>query len=117
MKNMPREKINLSKILLNNKHVNHYTKLLIHLSRWNYYEDYYIPNKKIMNILGINKKRTIGLLKQLEEDHVIAIFYKKRKRFFTLLNFNKSEENEFQNMEDEKKEANEIFNYNWLEED
>ncbi len=110
-----KEKINLSKLLLNNQHVNNYTKLLINLSRLNYYEDYYIPNKKLMNMLGIKKNRVIELLKKLEEDRIIAIFYKKRKRYFTLLNFSEKETQEYEDMKEEKQKNTEIFDYNWLE--
>lgn len=101
-------KNNIIKILLKNKRVNSYTKLLITLNTLNYYEDYYIPNKKLMNMLKIHKKNIISLLKQLEEDKIIKLFYKGRKRYFVFL------ENE---KEEKKKETPSLYDYNWLEDE
>lgn len=98
---------NIIKILLNNKRVNNYTKLLIILNTLDFYKDYYIPNKKLMNMLGINKKNTIRLLKQLENDNVIKIFYKGRKRYFTFIANSCKEEKEEIKKDD-------IFDYDWL---
>ncbi len=114
--NKNNEKIKITRLILNNKRVNNYTKLMIILSSLNYYEDYYIPNRKLMNMLNINKKRVIILLKQLQEDRVIAIFYKGRKRFFTFLQTGnedlKNIDNDMENIPD-----NDLFDYNWLEND
>ena len=102
---------NIIKILLANKKVNNYTKLMIYLNTLDYYEDYYIPNKKLMNMLGISKKWIIILLKQLQEDRIISIRYKGRKRYFMFIKNS--------NDDDEIKENNnnQIFDYNWLEEE
>ena len=89
------------------KRVNNYTKLLIILNTLNFYEDYYIPNKKLMNMLGINKNRVIVLIKQLENDNVIKIFYKGRKKYFTFIANSCKEEKE----EIKRKD---IFDYDWL---
>ena len=98
---------NIIKILLNNKRVNNYTKLLIILNTLDFYKDYYIPNKKLMNMLGLTKYWVIQLLKQLNEDNVIKIFYKGRKRYFTFIDNSCKEEKEEIKKED-------IFDYDWL---
>lgn len=106
---MEKEKISLSELLFENKHVNNYTKLLLYLSQLNYHEDYYIPSKKLMNKLKINKKRVIVLLHQLEEDEVIKIFYKNNRRYFVFLSKSKKEEKEI-----EQEHNNDPFYYDWL---
>lgn len=107
---MKNEKINISQVLMKNKHVNNYTKLLIILSQLHFYEDYYIPNSKLVKMLNVNKKRVIVLLKQLRDDNVIAIFYKGRKRFFTFLEIQKKEEKKIDSVQTD------IFDYDWLKE-
>lgn len=102
---MKKKEFNIYKVLLKNNRVNNYTKLLIVLNTLNYYGDDYIPNKKIMNLLKINKANTIRLLHQLENDHIIKIFYNGRKRYFIF------------EISDEKGNKEEIFEYNWLEEE
>lgn len=103
-----KQNVNIIELILNSKRVNNYTKLMIYLNILNYYEDYYIPNKKIMNKLNINKKRSICLLKKLEEDRIISIFYKGRKRYFTFIA--KTEEKNILNNDP-------VVDYNWLEEE
>ena len=98
--------------MLKNDRVNNYTKLMIILNTLNFYEDYYIPNRKLMNMLNINKNRVIVLLKQLREDRVISIFYKGSKVYFTF----KENEEESSSQLDHKKN-NDVFDYNWLDED
>lgn len=105
---MKKEKIHITKLLLDNDRVNNYTKLMIILSRLNYFEEYYIPNAKLMKMLGIRKHRLIGLLKQLEEDKVISIFYRGRKRFFIFKNDGYEKENY------DYEEKKELFDYDWL---
>ncbi len=113
---MKSKKENIINILLKNKRVNNYTKLLIYLSRLNYYKDDYIPNKKLMNMLNINKQNLIRrLLKQLEDDKIIKIFYKGRKRYFKYII------NTVEDIEDINDEENinnnrriELFDYDWL---
>lgn len=109
---MQKQKNKIINIILNDKNVNYYTKLMILLNTWDYYEDYYIPNRKIMNILKINKCWTIRLLKKLEENNIIHIFYRGRKRYFTFIA--KSNNNE---IIEEKTHKEDLFDYNWLEED
>lgn len=106
---MNNKKSDIIKILLNNSRVNNYTKLLLKLSVLDYLEDYYIPNKKLMNQLKIHKKNLIVLLHQLEEDKVIKIFYQNRKRYFTFI------ADMFNNEEETEERQNNIFDYNWLE--
>lgn len=97
-------KSNLYHILLENKRVNHYTKLLIMLNTYNHFKDYYIPNKKLTRILKIENNRVRGLLKQLQDDNIIKLYYIGKKRYFRFLT-------------KDKKENIEIFDYNWLEEE
>ena len=106
---MRKNKINITKLLLNNKRVNNYTKLLIRLQQLDYFEDYYIPNSKLMKMLGIRKHRLIGLLHQLQEDKVIGIIYRGRRRYFT---FNYKEEKEYDYEEFTNKK--DLFDYDWL---
>lgn len=106
---MKKDNRNIIKILLNNEKVNNYTKLMVILNTLDHYEDYYIPNKKLMNMLSINKKSVIRLLHQLECDKVIKVFYKGRKRYFTFIATSDSDEN--------KKYNNNLDDYNWLEEE
>lgn len=111
---MKKQKNNkIYKILLQNKRVNNYTKLLMLLNSLDYYEDYYIPNKKIINILKINKKNTIRLLHQLEEDKMIHVFYKNKKRFFTFTGEPKESTVNVDKIK-QSEEYQEIFSYDWL---
>lgn len=80
-----KNKRNIYKILQKDKNVNNYTKLLLYLNIIDYYGDNYIPNRKLMNSLKVNKNRTIVLLHQLEKNKVITLFYKGRKRYFTFI--------------------------------
>lgn len=113
---MEKEKGNIINLILKNKRVNNYTKLMILLNTLNYYEDYYIPNRKLMNLLKVNKKNIIRLLHQLEDDKIIKIFYKSKKRFFIFIGFNNeiSEKNEIKS--DHLEVRNNIFDYDWLNE-
>ena len=96
---------NLYELLLKNNNVNYYTKMIILLNTLNFYEDYYIPNKKLMKMLKIDKKNTIRILKQLEKDKIIYLIYKGRKRFFSF-RINTKEEN-FNKVD--------LYDYNWLD--
>lgn len=111
---MKKESNNIIKIILQNKKVNNYTKLMIILNTLDYYEDYYIPNRKLMNQLSIRKHRLIGLLHQLEEDEIIKVFYKGRKRYFTFIG---KVRNNREEIEETDYKQGEFFDYNWLEED
>lgn len=98
------------KILLNNNRVNNYTKLLLILKSYDYYEDYYIPNRKLMNVLKINKNRIIVLLKQIEKDKMIKLFYKGKKRYFVFIaDVSKDEK--------EEEKPIDLYDYNWLDGD
>ena len=110
---MRKKSNSIYKILLQNKRINNYTKLLLLLNTLDYYEDYYIPNKKIMNILKINKNRVIVLLHQLEEDKMIHIFYKNRKRFFSFIAEVKESNVDVGKIK-ESEEYKEVFSYDWL---
>lgn len=105
---MKKDSINITSLLLKSKRVNNYARLMIILSRLNYYDDNYIPNAKLMKMLGINKKRTICLLQQLKEDRIIDIFYKGRKRYFMFIADDKK------NKEDIIEGKKELFDYDWL---
>ena len=99
-------KNNIYRILLDNKRVNHYTKLLILLNTFAYYEDYYIPNKKLMRLLNTYKANVVDLLHQLEEDKLIKLIYtNKKKRYFRFI------------QKIEKEDKPDIFNYDWLNEE
>lgn len=98
-------KQNIYKQLLQNKRVNNYTKLLILLNNWNYYEDYYIPNKKISKFLKLDYKNIRILLHQLETDNIITLYYKNKKRYFKFIDNETEERN------------NDIFHYDWLNEE
>lgn len=96
---------------MNSKYVNNYTKMLLLLNTLDFYGDYYIPNRKLERMLKINDRKNIRtLLHQAEEEGLIRLVYRDRKRFFLFIDkTNKSEE------EITKKQV--LFDYNWLEDD
>ena len=98
------DNINIISYLLKNNRVNNYTKMMIYLSKYTYYKDYYIPNRKLINALKINKNRVIVILHQLESDNVIKLYYIGKKRYF-----------KFVELKDTKN--NDIFHYDWLNDD
>ena len=74
---MKKNNRSITKILLNSKYVNNFTKLLLILNRLDYYEDYYIPNKKLLNLMKMNDKDNLNkLLKKIENENIIRILYK-----------------------------------------
>ena len=93
---MKTKKDDIFNILLDNKNVNYYTKLLILLSRYSYYYDYYIPNKKIMNTLHISDNNVRRLINKAKEDNIIKVYYKGNRRYFKFIN---KEEEEKPNVE------------------
>lgn len=110
MNNKKNRKIN--KILLGSKYVNNYTKLLLILNTLDFYGDYYIPNKKLERMLKINDRKNIRtLLHQAEEEGLIRLVYRDRKRFFMFINQSKGKTEE----EITKKPV--LFDYNWLDDD
>lgn len=101
---------NIITILKKSKYVNNYTKLLLLLNNLDYHGDYYIPNKKLEKILKINKNRVIFLLHQAEDERLIRLIYRDRKRFFLFIDKNKKSEEEIIKKPD-------LFDYNWLEDE
>lgn len=101
---------NIHKILLSSKYVNNYTKLLLLLNSLDFYGDYYIPNKKLERMLNTDRRKIRDLLHQAEEEELIRLFYRDRKRFFLFIDKNNKSEEEIT-----KKPV--LFDYNWLEDD
>ena len=106
---MRKKNNNLFNILLEDENVNFYTKMLIMLSMLDYYEDYYIPNIKLMKMLGINKPNTIRLLKKLEDENIIRLFYKGKRRYFSFV--------KYKNKKKLKTDKIDLFDYDWLNEE
>lgn len=98
---------NIFYILMNDDNVNNYTKMLILLNRLNYYKDNYIPNIKLMKMLGINKPNTIRIINKLRENNLINIYYIGKKRYFKFIKMKKKD----------TFKPTELFDYNWLEEE
>lgn len=107
---MKKSKNDLFSILLSDKNVNYYTKMLIILNRLDYYQEYYIPNKKLMKMLGINKPNTIRILGKLEENNIIKLHYKNSKRYFDFVRKTNTT-----NIKEDIKNI-QLYDYNWLEE-
>ena len=97
---MKKNNRSITKILLNSKYINNFTKLLLILNRLDYYEDYYIPNKKLENLLKIDRRK-------------IRILYKGRRRYFLFTDkdmiFSDELEKEYKKVE--------LEDYNWLEDE
>lgn len=110
---MKKNNRSITKILLNSKYVNNFTKLLLILNRLDYYEDYYIPNKKLENLMKIDRRKIRDILHHLEEENIIRILYKGRRRYFLFTDKDMAFSDEL------KKEAikPELFDYNWLEDE
>lgn len=108
MKQKSNRKIN--KILLESKYVNNYTKLLLLLNSLDFYGDYYIPNRKLERMLNTDRRKIRDLLHQAEDEGLIRLVYRDRKRFFMFIDKNKKSEEEII-----KKPI--LFDYNWLEDD
>lgn len=104
-----RKKISLNKLLLREKNICCYTKLLIILYQLDYFNDHYIPNKKLENILksDFKKRNIIYTLNKIKDDEIITIFYRGKKRYFS-----------FNNLYENEPDNNEIpdLNYDWLNE-
>lgn len=105
---MKKDKIDIFDILMKDNNVNNYTKMLILLNRLNYYSDNYIPNKKLMKILKINKPNVIRILGLLKKNKIIYVYYIGKKRYFKFIN---------KKMNDDKMEYTSLYYYNWLEEE
>ena len=108
---MKKNNRSITKILLNSKYINNFTKLLLILNRLDYYEDYYIPNKKLENLLKIDRRKIREILHHLEEENIIRILYKGRRRYFLFTDkdmiFSDELEKEYKKVE--------LEDYNWLE--
>lgn len=105
---MKKDKIDIFDILMKDNNVNNYTKMLILLNRLNYYSDNYIPNKKLMKILKINKPNVIRILGLLKKNKIIYVYYINKKRYFKFIN---------KKLNDDKMEYTSLYDYNWLEEE
>ena len=105
---MKKDKIDIFDILMKDNNVNNYTKMLILLNRLNYYSDNYIPNIKLMKMLGINKKNTIRIINKLKEEKIIYVYYIGKKRYFKFIN---------KKINEDKMEYTSLYDYNWLEEE
>lgn len=110
---MKKNNRSITKILLNSKYINNFTKLLLILNRLDYYEDYYIPNKKLENLLKIDRRKIREILHHLEEENIIRILYKGRRRYFLFTDkdmiFSDELEKEYKKVE--------LEDYNWLEDE
>lgn len=105
---MKKDKIDIFDILMKDNNVNNYTKMLILLNRLNYYSDNYIPNKKLMKILKINKPNVIRILGLLKKNKIIYVYYINKKRYFKFIN---------KKLNDDKMEYTSLYDYNWLDEE
>ncbi len=105
---MKKDKIDIFDILMKDNNVNNYTKMLILLNRLNYYSDNYIPNKKLMKILKINKPNVIRILGLLKKNKIIYVYYIGKKRYFKFIN---------KKINEDKMEYTSLYDYNWLEEE
>lgn len=103
---MKKDKIDIFEILMKDENVNYYTKMLILLNRLNYYSDNYIPNVKLMKMLGINKKNTIRIITKLKKNKIIYVYYIGKKRYFKFIN---------KKINEDKMEYTSLYDYNWLE--
>ena len=81
-------------------------KVLIKLYWYFYYNNTYIPNKKMTNALKCPKRDLQRALSSLVSDNIITIYFVKNKRYFV-----------FNDRTIKKKEDYEILNYNWLEDE
>lgn len=105
----------LYNILLNDENVNTYTKVLIMLNQLHYNHDFYIPNKKLLNIckkykIKINTRQLQYILINLVSNKLINIFYKGNLRYFNLNYYNNSRK-----IKDKTYELEE--EYDWLGDD
>ena len=100
---------NIFQILIHCKKVNRFTKMIILLNWLDSMNDNYIPNRKLMNLLKIDKKSVKFLLHELEKENLISLFYKNKKRYF-ILHLDKNRKNI------ENKKNYDLFDYNWLDE-
>lgn len=110
---MKKNNRSITKILLKSKYVNNFTKLLLILNRLDYYEDYYIPNKKLENLLKIDRRKIRDILHHLENENIIRILYKGRRRYFLFTDKDMTFSDE---LEKEYKKV-ELEDYNWLEDE
>lgn len=110
---MKKNNRSITKILLKSNYVNNFTKLLLILNRLDYYNDYYIPNKKLENLIKIDRRKIRDILHHLEEENIIKIFYKDKKRFFLFID----KDMIFSDDICKEYKKKELFDYNWLEDD
>lgn len=110
---MKKKSNNILNILKKSKYVNNYTKLLLLLNNLDYYGDYYIPNRKLEKMLKIKEPQNIRrLLNKAEDEGLIRLVYRDRKRFFMFINSSIKNQKE-----EEITKKPELFDYNWLEDE
>lgn len=78
---------NLNAILMRDKNVCVYTKLLILISQMNYFGKHDISNTLIVRRLGITKAYAIRTLNKMKQNGIIKINYNGPKRYITLCNY------------------------------
>lgn len=107
------EKNSIISILLHNKNVNLYTKLLIFLFYKNKNKSYNISDLEICKRLNLDinkdRKRIYLILTKIEKDNIIKIKIQHQKRFFKWLLNDEKETNENTNQLIDLLEQ-----YNWL---
>ena len=101
---MKKDKYNLYKTLLEDDNVNLYTKVLIIISQYTFYDNFYMPNRLFMNKLDVDKKSVIRILNKMQRKGLISVRYYENKRYIKLINYNKQKKRE-------------IFDYDYLNED
>lgn len=79
---------NIFKSLLIDDNVNNYTKMYIALYQLNYFKNYYIPNKLLMNRLGLSKREVIRLINIFKAKKIITVKYINNRRYFKFNNNN-----------------------------
>lgn len=104
----------ITNVILASDSVDVSIKILIVLSWYDYYKDYYIPNQKLQNKLGLSKRAIQRGLATLKARELINIYYHGPKRHFSLNNkeikkYNKDKKDTINN-----EPFVELFDYNWL---
>ena len=101
-------------VILESNNVDVSIKLLIVLSWYDYYKDYYIPNKKLENKLKISKRAIQRGLSTLKARNLIKLYYIGKRRHFVL---NNKEIKKYNKIEKKEEEFTELFDYDWINEE
>ncbi len=96
---------NIFKSLLIDDNVNNYTKMYIALYQLNYFKTYYIPNKLLMNRLGLSKREVIRLINIFKTKKIITVKYINNRRYFK---FNNNSNERINNI------SYDALDYDWL---